>query len=58
MIAATRSNMLVGTSLFSELNQASILDMSTLDGSQNARAILRGSIGVELGYGSEVVLYS
>ncbi len=58
MIAATTDNMIFGSSLYSELNQASVLDMSSIDGSQNARVILRGSAGVALGIGSEVVLYS
>ena len=58
MIAATSDNMIFGSSLYSELNQASVLDMSSIDGSQNARVILRGSAGVALGIGSEVVLYA
>ena len=58
MIASTTDNMIFGSSLYSELNQASVLDMSSIDGSQNARVILRGSAGVALGIGSEVVLYS
>ena len=58
MIAGTTSNLIFGSSLYSELNQASVLDMSSIDGSQNARVILRGSAGVALGIGSEVVLYS
>jgi len=58
MMAATSDNMIFGTSLFSELNQASVLDMSALDGSQNARVILRGSASVAIGVGSDVVLYA
>lgn len=58
MIAATSDNMIFGSSLYSELNQASVLDMSSIDGSQNARVILRGSAAVALGIGSEVVLYA
>ncbi len=58
MMAATSDNMIFGSSLYSELNQASVLDMSSIDGSQNARVILRGSAGVALGIGSEVVLYA
>ena len=58
MIATTSSNLIFGTSLFSELNQCSIIDMGPIDGSQNSRVILRGSAGVALGIGSEVVFYS
>jgi len=59
MFATTTSNLIFGTSLFSELSgQASIIDMGPIDGSQNSRVILRGSAGVALGIGSEVVFYS
>tara|TARA_R110002096_G_scaffold426615_1_gene636653 strand:- start:199 stop:1146 length:948 start_codon:yes stop_codon:yes gene_type:complete len=58
MFATTSSNLIFGTSLFSELNQSSIIDMGPIDGSQNSRVILRGSAGVALGIGSEVVFYS
>jgi len=58
MMAATSDNMIFGSSLYSETLQASVLDMSTLDGSQNARVILRGSASVAIGVGSDVVLYA
>ena len=58
MILTTKSNLIFGTSLYSELNEASIIDMSQIDGSQNSRVILRGSGGCALGSGSEIVLYS
>ena len=58
MMAATSDNMIFGSSLFSELNQASVLDLSSIDGSQNSRVILRGSAAVAIGVGSDVVLYS
>lgn len=58
MVATTKSNLIFGTSLFSDLNQASIIDMGPIDGSQNSRVILRGSAGVSLGIASEIVLYS
>ena len=58
MFCTKTSNLMFGTSLFSELNQASIIDMGPIDGSQNSRVILRGSAGVALGIGSEVVFYS
>tara|TARA_X000001388_G_scaffold72951_1_gene64119 strand:- start:4393 stop:5328 length:936 start_codon:yes stop_codon:yes gene_type:complete len=58
MVATTKSNLIFGTSLFSDMNQASIIDMGPIDGSQNSRVILRGSAAVALGIGSEIVLYS
>jgi hypothetical protein len=58
MIGSTSNNMIFGSSLYSELNQASVLDMSSIDGSQNARVILRGSAAVAIGIGSELVLYA
>ena len=57
MIATTKENLIFGTSLFSELNQAEVIDGASW-GSQNSRVVLRGSAGVTLGIGSEVVLYS
>jgi hypothetical protein len=57
MVATTKDNLIFGTSLFSELNQAEIIDGASW-GSQNSRVVLRGSAGVTLGIGSEVVLYS
>mgnify|MGYP003134099466 CR=1 FL=1 len=58
MMAGLKSNFIVGSSLFSENAEASIIDMSSIDGSQNARVILRGSLGVQIGIGAETVLYS
>jgi len=34
------------------------LDMGDLDGSQNVRAIMRFTSGVQYGIGSDIVLYS
>ena len=58
MIATTKSNMIFGTSLFSDMNRAEIIDLGPINGSQNSRVILRGSAAVALGIGSEIVLYS
>ena len=58
MIATTKENLIFGTSLFSDMNQASIIDMGSIDGSQNSRVVLRGSASVAIGFGSEVVFYS
>ena len=57
-ILTTKQNMIFGTSLFSELNECSIIDQAPLTGSQNSRIVLRGSAAVALGIESEIVLYS
>ena len=56
-MAAQKSNLFFGTGLLSDYNQAKILDMSDIDGSQNFRVILRYTAGVQYGIGSEIVLY-
>jgi hypothetical protein len=57
IVATTKDNLIFGTSLFSDMNNASVIDGASW-GSQNSRVILRGSAGVTLGIGSEVVFYS
>jgi hypothetical protein len=39
MIATTKSNMIFGTSLFSDMNRAEIIDLGSINGSQNSRVI-------------------
>ena len=58
MFCARKEDLVFGSSLYSELNQASILDMSSIDGSQNSRVILRGSAAVAIVQPSQVVFYS
>tara|TARA_B100000287_G_scaffold160386_1_gene151281 strand:- start:596 stop:1528 length:933 start_codon:yes stop_codon:yes gene_type:complete len=58
MILTRKSNLIFSTSLFSENNQASIIDMSKYDGSLNTRVILRGSQGVNIANGAEIVYYT
>jgi len=58
MFASKKSNLIFGSSLYNELNQASIIDLGPINGSQNSRVILRGSAGVALGIGSEIVYYA
>ena len=58
MFAARKEDLVFGSSLYSELLQASILDMSTIDGSQNSRVVLRGSAAVAIVQPSQVVFYS
>ena len=56
-MAAQKSNLYFGTGLLSDYNQAKIIDMSDIDGSQNFRVIMRYTAGVQYGIGSEIVLY-
>ncbi len=58
MFAARKEDLVFGSSLYSELLQCSILDMSTIDGSQNSRVILRGSAAVAIVQPEQVVFYS
>ena len=58
MIATKASNLIFSTALFSENNQASVIDMSKFDGSQNTRVILRGSQGVNIANPTEIVYYT
>jgi hypothetical protein len=56
-MAAQKSNLFFGTGLLSDYNQAQIIDMAPIDGSQNFRVIMRYTAGVQYGLGSEIVLY-
>ena len=56
-MAAQKSNLYFGTGLLSDHNEAKIIDMAPVDGSQNFRVILRYTAGVQYGIGSEIVLY-
>ena len=57
MVAAQSSNLFFGTGLMSDQNEVSVLDMATLDGSQNVRFIMRYTAAVGYAYGAEVVYY-
>ena len=56
-MAAQKSNLYFGTGLLSDYNEAKIIDMANLNGSQNFRVIMRYTAGVQYGIGSEIVLY-
>ena len=53
--AAEVSNLHFGTGLMSDHNEVKLLDMADLDGSQNARFIMRYTAAVNYVYGSEIV---
>jgi len=56
-IATTKSNLFFGTGLLADHNEVKVLDMADLDGSQNARIIMRFSAGVQLANIEDVVTY-
>jgi len=58
MIACQTSNLHFGTGLLSDQNEVSVLDMATLDGSQNVRFIMRYTAAVGYAYGAEIVSYN
>jgi hypothetical protein len=58
MMAAQSSNLYFGTGLLSDKNEAKVIDMSDIDGSQNVRVVLRYTATVNYGIGEEIVLYT
>ena len=57
-MAAESTNLFFGCGLLSDVNQeVKYIDMSSIDGSQNSRIIMRMSAGVQYAIGSDVVLY-
>lgn len=57
MVAAEKSNLFFGTGLLSDHNEIKVLDMQDLDGSQNARIIMRFTAGVQYGSVEDIVTY-
>ena len=57
-IAAQSSNLFFGTGLLDDRNEVKVIDMSDIDGSQNVRVVMRYTAGVQIGVGSDVVLYT
>lgn len=58
IIAAQSSNLFFGTGLTDDRNEVKVIDMADLDGSQNVRVVMRYTAGVQIGVGSDVVLYA
>ena len=58
MYAGQKSNLFFGTSLNSDLTEISVLDMSSLDGSQNIRMVARWTAGVQVGVASDFVYHA
>jgi len=58
IVAAQASNLFFGTGLLDDRNEVKVIDMADLDGSQNVRVVMRYTAGVQIGVGSDVVLYT
>ena len=58
MVVAQKSNMFFGTDLLSDATRINLMDMATLDGSDNIRMVARYSAGVQTGTGADIVRQS
>ena len=58
MVVAQKSNMFFGTDLLSDSTRISLMDMASLDGSDNLRMVCRYSAGVQTGTGADIVRQS
>ena len=56
-IATTTSNLHFATGLLNEMNEARVIDMRPVDGSQNFRVILRFTADATYGFAEDVVTY-
>ena len=57
-VLSLKSNLFFGTGLLDNRNEVRVIDMSETDGSQNVRVVMRYTAGVQIGIGSDIVLYS
>lgn len=58
MVAAQKSNLYFGTGLLSDHNEVKLIDMASIDGSQNVRVVMRYTAGVQTGIGADIVYYT
>ena len=58
MMAARKSNLFFGTGLLNDKNEVRVIDTASTLGDQNVRVVMRYTAGVQIGVGSDVVLYS
>lgn len=56
-IAAEKSNLFFGTGLLSDHQEAKILDLADIDGSQNVRIVMRFTAGVQYAVVEDIVTY-
>lgn len=57
MMMSLNTNLFFGTNLLGDLNEAKVLDMSNLNGSDNVRVIFRFTGGTQIAIGEDVVTY-
>jgi hypothetical protein len=55
MVAAQKSNLFFGTDLISDHSEIRMLDMSSLDGSDNLRVVAKFTAGCQHGIGADIV---
>jgi len=58
LVVAQKSNLFFGTDLLSDATRINLMDMATLDGSDNIRMVARYSAGVQTGTGADIVRQS
>lgn len=56
-IATTSDNLAFGTGLLSDQNEAKVIDMADIDGSQNVRIVMRMTGGVQYAVVEDIVTY-
>lgn len=57
MMLSLKTNFFFGTNLLGDLNEAKVLDMGNLDGSDNVRVVYRFTGGTQIAIGTDVVTY-
>ncbi len=58
IVATYKENLIAGTGMMNDTNEATVLDMQKLDGSRNARIIYRYTMGTQIGSINDVVYYA
>ena len=58
IVIAQKSNLFFGTDLLSDQTRITLMDMASLDGSDNMRMVARYSAGVQTGTGADIVRQS
>jgi len=58
LVVAQKSNLFFGTDLLSDATRINLMDMATLDGSDNIRMVARYSAGVQTGTAADIVRQS
>jgi hypothetical protein len=58
MVLTTVENIFFGTGLLDDYNLVKLIDMADIDGSKNVRFVMRWTQGLQVGFGSDSVVYS